>query len=166
MSKFPVRSRFGEARPGGESGTPWMQSSRHIAQPGRISMVRLANPLLRQLGLSGLARIAFAAAPAGASTATSSLDVSATVTANCAVSTTALGFGNVDIPSGSNADGTGSLSVTCTNGTAWAAAADVGGGTGATLATRKMTDGTNLLDYALYTDSGRTTVWGDGAGGT
>ena len=129
-------------------------------------MVKLAHPLLRPLGLSALVCTAFAAAPAQATTTGTTLDVSATVTANCSVSSTALGFGNVDVTSGSNADGTGAISVTCTNGTAWAASADAGGGTGATLATRQMTDGTNLLNYALYTDSGRTTVWGDGVGGT
>ncbi len=26
-----------------------------------------------------------------------------------------------------------------------------------------MTSGANLLNYALYTNSGRTTLWGDGA---
>ena len=29
-----------------------------------------------------------------------------------------------------------------------------------------MATGANLLNYALYTDSGHTTLWGDGAGGT
>lgn len=103
-----------------------------------------------------------AAQPALAATAGSTLDVSATVTANCVVSTTALAFGNVDVTGGSNVDGTGGLSVTCTKDTGWTATADEGGSTGATLATRKLTDGTNFLNYALYTDSARTTVWGDG----
>lgn len=85
------------------------------------------------------------------------------MTANCSVSTTAVGFGNVNVLSGTNADATGGLSVTCTNGTAWTATADAGAGTGATLATRKMASGTNLLNYALYTDSARSVVWGDAA---
>ena len=29
-----------------------------------------------------------------------------------------------------------------------------------------MTSGANLLNYALYTDSGRTTLWGDGVTGS
>ena len=33
---------------------------------------------------------------------------------------------------------------------------------GATVAARKMTSGANTLNYALYKDSARTTLWGDG----
>jgi spore coat protein U-like protein len=29
-----------------------------------------------------------------------------------------------------------------------------------------MTSGANLLNYSLYTNAARTTVWGDGSGGT
>jgi spore coat protein U-like protein len=102
------------------------------------------------------------AAPSYASTATGDLGVSATVTSNCTLSTSPVAFGNVDVTSGSNVDATGSIGVTCTSGTAWDASADAGSGTGATLDTRKMTSGTNLLNYVLYTDSARSTVWGDG----
>lgn len=106
------------------------------------------------------------ASPALAQTATSTLDVSATVTANCTVGTSPVAFGNVDVTSGSNIDGTGGVSIVCTSGTAWATSADAGAGTGASLATRKMANGANLLNYVLYTDSSRTSVWGDGVGGT
>lgn len=120
-----------------------------------------------RLALSAALLISAAAAqPAFAAQDTSTLDVSATVTANCVVSTTALAFGNVDVTSGQNVDGTGGLSVTCTSGTPWAASADAGVGTGASLDTRKMANGADLLNYALYTDSARTSVWGDGVGGT
>jgi spore coat protein U-like protein len=108
---------------------------------------------------------AFAAAPAFAAQATSSLDVEATVTANCTVSTAAVEFGNVDVTSGQAAQGTGSVIVTCTNGTAWSAAADAGAGTGADLTVRKLANGANLLNYALFIDPARTQVWGDGAEG-
>jgi spore coat protein U-like protein len=106
------------------------------------------------------------AQPASAAETTSTLDVGATVTANCVVSTTALAFGSVDVTSGQNIDGTGGISVTCTTGTGWTAAADAGEGTGASLGSRKMANGANLLNYALYTDGARTSVWGDGVGGT
>jgi spore coat protein U-like protein len=97
-----------------------------------------------------------------AATASSSIGVSATVSAACTVSTSSVGFGTVDTTSGSNVDAAGSISVTCTNGTTWSAAAGAGGGSGATMANRKMTSGANTLGYTLYTDSGRSTVWGDG----
>jgi spore coat protein U-like protein len=82
------------------------------------------------------------------------------------VSATApVAFGNVNTISGSNVDATGAISVTCTNGSTWSAGASIGAGTGATFASRKMSAGSNLLNYTLYTDTGRTTVWGDGSTG-
>lgn len=129
-------------------------------------MLNSTTRTIRFIALSGAAVAAFAASPANAATATSSLGVSATVTANCAASTTAVAFGNVDVTSGANTDATGGLSVTCTSGTAWSASAGAGAGTGASLAVRKMTSGANLLNYALYTETTRTTIWGDGVGGT
>ncbi|HET7575762.1 MAG TPA: spore coat U domain-containing protein [Sphingomicrobium sp.] len=105
-------------------------------------------------------------ASAQAATTTSNLSVTATVTDNCSVSTAPVAFGSVDVLSGTNYDATGTVSVTCTNGTAWSAAAGLGTGTGATFASRKMSSGANLLNYSLYTDAGRTTVWGDGSAGT
>lgn len=119
--------------------------------------------LVRLVATAASAAVAMAAFPASAATTTSSLTVNATVTANCSVSTTAVSFGNINVLSGTNTDATGGLSVTCTNGTAWSASADAGLGTGASLSTRKMASGANLLNYALYTDSARTIVWGDAA---
>lgn len=115
--------------------------------------------------LTAAAVFAFAT-PAFAATTSSTLNVSATVTANCTVSTSALAFGNVNTINGSVVDGSGGLSVTCTNGTGWSAAAGVGAGTGASFSARRMTSGSNTLSYNLFTDSGRTTVWGDGTGST
>mgnify|MGYP006174836821 FL=1 len=119
---------------------------------------------------AGLALVvpAFLVVPATASaqTASSTLDVSATVTANCTVSTSALAFGNVNPIAGTNVDATGGISVTCTNGTAWTASAGVGSGSGASYAARRMSAGANLLSYNLYTDSARSSVWGDGSGST
>lgn len=129
-------------------------------------MYKTVNRTFRSTALAGIAFAALAATPASAATTSDSLAVSASVTASCAVSTTAVAFGNVNVLSGSNVDATGGLSVTCTSGTAWSAAADAGAGTGASLATRKMANGSDLLNYVLYTDSGRTSVWGNGAGGT
>ncbi len=104
--------------------------------------------------------------PALAATASSTMSVTATVTANCTVSTSALAFGSVNTISGSNVDSTGGLSITCTNGTAWSAAAGVGAGSGASYANRRMTSGANLLNYNIYTTAARTTVWGNGTAGT
>ena len=120
----------------------------------------------RAAGYTLIASAAAFATPALAGTTSSTLNVDATVTANCTVSTSAIAFGNVNPISGANVDATGGISVTCTNGTSWTAAAGVGSGTGASFAARRMSDGSNLLSYNIYTDSGRTTVWGDGTGST
>jgi spore coat protein U-like protein len=105
------------------------------------------------------------ASPALAQTATANLSVSATVTKNCTISTNAVAFGSYD-PVGANAttdlDGTGSVVVTCTKGAG--TRIDLGLGANASGSTRRMLGGTDLLTYELYSDSGRSTVWGSGAG--
>ena len=115
---------------------------------------------------AGTALLGAVPTAANAGTASSTMSVTATVTANCTVSTSALAFGSVDTISGSNVDSTGGLTITCTNGTAWAASAGVGGGSGASYANRRMTQGANLLNYNIYTSAARTTVWGNGTSGT
>lgn len=131
-----------------------------------MSINTLSRRQLRVASLAALMAGAVVAQPALAADTTSTMNVNATITANCVVATTAVAFGNVDVTAGANVDGTGTFSVNCTSGTAWAASANAGSGTGATLATRKMANGANLLNYALYTDTGRTSIWGDGVGGT
>lgn len=106
------------------------------------------------------------ASPACAATTSSTLNVDATVTANCTLSTSAIAFGTVNPISGSNVDATGGIAVTCTNGTSWTASAGIGSGSGASFASRRMTSGGNTLSYNIFTDAGRTTVWGDGTGST
>lgn len=110
--------------------------------------------------------IAGLATPALAGTASASLGTSATIAASCTVTTSPVAFGTVDPLSGANTDSTGGISVTCTNGTAWTAAGGAGSGTGATFANRLMGSGSNTLAYSLYTNSGRSTVWGDGTSST
>ena len=107
-----------------------------------------------------------ATTPAFAATTSTTLNVDATVTANCVVSSSPISFGAVNPISGLNYDASGGITVTCTNGTAWSAAAGIGSGSGASYAARRMTAGANTLNYNIYTDAARTTVWGDGSGAT
>jgi spore coat protein U-like protein len=100
-----------------------------------------------------------------AGTATTTMGVSMVVQSSCTVSATALSFGTQTIidMSGAQDDTTpGQITVTCTLGEDYSVALDAGGGTGATVAVRKMTNGASTLNYALYTDNTRATVWGDG----
>lgn len=96
---------------------------------------------------------------------TTNFDVTATVLDDCSVTATDLAFGNYSASTGAPVDATSTIQVTCTPGSAYTVLLD-GGTTAADVTARAMTDGTHNLLYGLYTTSGRTTVWGDGTGGT
>ncbi len=99
-----------------------------------------------------------------AATATATFKVTATVADSCLVSATDLNFGTYD-PAAVK-DGTSTITVTCTAKTPYTIGLNAGTGT-SVVTTRTMTgDGAGTqLDYELYTESGRTTVWDD-IGGT
>ncbi len=99
-----------------------------------------------------------------AATATTSFAVTATVLSGCAVTATALVFGNYSSTAGTPTDAQSSVVATCTTGVAYTIAADAGAGVGATVAARMMTGVivTGTLNYLLYSESTRTTLWGDG----
>jgi spore coat protein U-like protein len=102
--------------------------------------------------------------PLYAATATSTMTVQMTITATCTVnSATTLNFGTQGVLS-TNVDQTSTVQVTCTNTTPYNVGLDAGTGTGATVATRKMTSGANTVNYTLYSNAGRTTVWGNTVG--
>ena len=63
-----------------------------------------------------------------------------------------------------NVDGTNTVTPQCTNGTPYNVGLDAGTGTGATVAARKMSNGAVTITYSLYSNSGRTTVWGNTIG--
>jgi spore coat protein U-like protein len=99
-----------------------------------------------------------------AGTNTANLAVSATVAAYCTIADGTLAFGSYDpivVNAGATAhlDKTGSFTVTCTKG---GAGIYVGAGNGANyVSNRRLKSGTSdYLNYEMYTDLGRTTVWG------
>jgi spore coat protein U-like protein len=97
-----------------------------------------------------------------AATTTTTFGVSATVADSCSVSASALAFGSIDPLGAAATDATTTVDVTCSNGTTYDVGLDAGTTAGATVTTRQMTDGgVNTLNYALYSDSGRTTNWGE-----
>ena len=102
---------------------------------------------------------------ANSAVATSSMAVSANVLTACLVAATPLAFGSYDVAGGAvNISST--VSVTCTGNSSYTIALGAGSGSGATFATRKMTFGANTLNYSIYTDSARSSVWGDGTSGS
>lgn len=94
---------------------------------------------------------------------TDTFEVSATVLASCDIVAIDLAFGNYDPVAASPLDAETTLSVTCTNGTPYYVGMSLGDGSGATMATRRMTKsgGTQTLNYVLYQDTQRTVLWGN-----
>jgi len=96
-----------------------------------------------------------------AATATTTMTVQVTITATCTInSTSTLNFGSQGVLS-ANVDQTSTIQVTCTNTTPYNIGLNAGTGSGATVATRKLTSGANTVNYTLYSNAGRTTVWGN-----
>jgi spore coat protein U-like protein len=104
------------------------------------------------------------AGTAQAATTTTTFPVTATVIKACIVSASPLAFGNYDPTSATPTDATTTLSVLCTVGTSFTVGLNPGTASGATVTTRKMANGANLLNYALYQDSGHSSNWGNTAG--
>ncbi len=122
---------------------------------------------MRAMRLSILigAALGLMAGSAMAATSTTSFGVSATVEDSCSVSASALGFGSIDPIANVDTDATTTIDVTCSNTTSYDVGLDAGETTDATVTARQMTDtSSNTLDYSLYSDSGRTTNWGNTVG--
>lgn len=83
--------------------------------------------------------------------------------ATCSVSTTGVNFGSYDVFSNVNSDGAGSVSVSCDAAASYSIAISSGNGP---YALRLMVSGTHQLAYNLYRDASRSTIWGDGTGGS
>lgn len=114
-----------------------------------------------------LAAIAFAAqtTTASADATNATMPVTATVVATCVAVATPLVFGNYASTGADPADADARVTVTCTPGAAYEVALNAGQNS-TDVAARKL-KGANeedFLDYAIYSDAGRTQVWGETAG--
>ncbi len=114
---------------------------------------------LRHSRLAGLAALVVlgSAGSAHAATANSSMAVSATVQATCSITANPLAFGTYN---SGQLDAATTLAVSCTNTTNYSVGLDAGSGSGATVATRKMANGGQTLNYAVYSDAARSALWG------
>jgi spore coat protein U-like protein len=110
-----------------------------------------------------LLALGFASTTASATTTvTTTFGVSATVQATCLISATAMSFGTY---TGVADNATSTVSVTCTNTTTYNISLNPGTASGATVTARKMTGPASaLLNYTLYSNSTRTTNWGQTVG--
>jgi spore coat protein U-like protein len=84
--------------------------------------------------------------------------------ASCTVSTTAVSFGVYDVFSATATDSTGTITFRCTGNAS--VTINLNKGTSATFTPRVLTSGSNTINYNLYTDAARGSIWGDTTGGT
>ena len=101
---------------------------------------------------------------AQAQTATTTFRVTAKVQAVCEITATDLAFGTYTSQGGTPLQATTLLRATCTPGSTYNVGLNEGTTAGATVNQRKMASGTNALNYQLYSDSARTTIWGNTTG--
>jgi spore coat protein U-like protein len=88
-------------------------------------------------------------------------------TCSCTVSTDTLSFGSIT-PLAGQVDAVGEIDVSCFGLTTGLDSMTISlstGGSG-TYASRRMINGANTLAYNLYSDAGRTVIWGNGTGGS
>ncbi len=100
-----------------------------------------------------------------AATTTSTFPVTVTIVAGCTITgASTLNFGSQGALA-ANVDASSTVQVQCTNTTPYNIGLDAGTGVGASTALRKMTSGGgSTVNYAMYTDSGRTINWGNAVG--
>jgi spore coat protein U-like protein len=97
-------------------------------------------------------------------TTTTPFTVQMTITASCVINSAGtLNFGSQGVLT-SAVPATSTIQVQCTNTTPYNIGLDAGTATGATVTTRKMTNAGNTISYALYSNAGMTTNWGNTVG--
>ena len=79
----------------------------------------------------------------------------------CSIGTNPLPFPQY---SGAPDTATSTLTITCTNNTIYNVGLNPGAAQGATVTARKMTSGTNTINYGLFSDSGHSVNWGQTLG--
>lgn len=113
------------------------------------------------VGSAGFSTAGYAATTAG------NMSVSTDVSLSCSMTVGAMGFANYDPSSVEDLLGTATIESTCTaGGTAKitlgeGSSADTGSTPGAP--DRRMVLGSEYLSYAIYSDTNRTTAWGNTA---
>jgi spore coat protein U-like protein len=122
-------------------------------------------------GFGILTGLVVVAGPAAATTTTQTFSVQLQIQAQCVINSTAtLNFGSAGVLGGAggttNTDQTTSIGVQCTNTTPYNVGLDAGTTAGGSTATRLLFNATTseTIQYKLYTNSGRTTNWGNAVG--
>jgi spore coat protein U-like protein len=105
--------------------------------------------------------LALAGSAQAAGTKTTTFPVTATVASLCFIdSASAMAFGDYD--GSAQIDSTSAIAVRCSKNAAFTIALSDGGA--GSINPRKMSFGTETLEYNLFSDPGRNTVWGSTVG--
>ena len=115
-------------------------------------------------GAAGLILAGLTSSPALAAE-TATLTVNASVSNNCTISAAAIAFAAYDpvvANASTNLDGEGRVTIACTKGAVPTIA--LGAGANASGSVRRLASGAEMLNYELYSNSSRSTVWNGGAG--
>ena len=97
-------------------------------------------------------------------TVSTTFRVSARVEAVCEVTASDLAFGTYTSQGGTPLQGTTLLLATCTPISTYNIGLNEGTSPGATVNQRKMVSGAQGLNYQLYSDAARSTIWGNTQG--
>jgi spore coat protein U-like protein len=84
---------------------------------------------------------------------------------SCTISTTSVNFGNYNVFDSAAVVSTGTITYSC-NAHATNISISLSKGSSSSYNPRLMVKGAEALAYNLFTDATRTSVWGDGTGGT
>jgi spore coat protein U-like protein len=119
---------------------------------------------MRKIALGVAAAVAIVSTPALAGQATGTVQVSLNVSSSCSVSTQPLDFGTTDSFTTSN-DAISATTVKCTPLAEYEVLVDYGTNASGTQRRLKSAAG-GFVNYALFTDAGRTQPWTPLAGAT
>lgn len=75
-------------------------------------------------------------------------------------------FGSYDVFNATALDTIGTISYTCTDVAGASIVIQIDTGSAGTYSPRTLANGAFVLEYNLYLDAARTSVWGDGSAGT
>jgi spore coat protein U-like protein len=84
---------------------------------------------------------------------------------SCTISVTSVAFGNYNVFTTTSDDSTGTITYRC-NSRASNISISLSDGSSSTYTPRTLRKGSEILQYNLYRNAARTTIWGNGTGGT
>lgn len=84
---------------------------------------------------------------------------------SCTISVTSVAFGNYNVFTTTADDSTGTITYRC-NSSAMNISISLSDGSSSTYSPRTLRKGSEILQYNLYRNAARTTIWGNGTGGT